>query len=36
MGHGDRAFELYKECGLPYAHYRVGEFLEHGWGVSKG
>lgn len=30
-----RAFELYSECGLPYAHYRVGEFLEHGWGVRK-
>lgn len=30
-----RAFELYKECGLPYAHYRVGEFLEHGWGVPQ-
>ena len=24
-----RAFELYKECGLPYAHYRVGEFYEN-------
>ena len=30
-----RAYELYKECGLPYAHYRVGEFLEHGWGVKQ-
>ena len=30
-----RAFELYKECGLPYAHYRVGEFYEHGWGVRQ-
>jgi len=30
-----RAFELYKACGLPYAHYRVGEFYEHGWGVDK-
>ena len=30
-----RAFELYKECGLPYAHYRVGEFYEHGWGTEK-
>lgn len=30
-----RAFELYKECGLPYAHYRVGEFYEHGWGVEQ-
>ena len=29
------AFELYKECGLPYAHYRVGEFYEHGWGVRQ-
>lgn len=30
-----RAFDLYKECGLPYAHYRVGEFYEHGWGVKQ-
>ena len=30
-----RAFDLYKECGLPYAHYRVGEFYEHGWGVEQ-
>ena len=30
-----RAFELYKSCGLPYAHYRVGEFYEHGWGVEQ-
>lgn len=30
-----RAFALYKSCGLPYAHYRVGEFYEHGWGVGK-
>lgn len=30
-----RAFDLYKECGLPYAHYRVGEFYEHGWGVRQ-
>lgn len=30
-----RAFDLYKACGLPYAHYRVGEFYEHGWGVDK-
>lgn len=30
-----RAFELYKACGLPYAHYRVGEFYEHGWGVKQ-
>jgi TPR repeat protein len=30
-----RAFELYKACGLPYAHYRVGEFYEHGWGTEK-
>lgn len=29
------AFDLYKECGLPYAHYRVGEFYEHGWGVRQ-
>lgn len=30
-----RAFELYKACGLPYGHYRVGEFYEKGWGVEK-
>ncbi len=30
-----RAFELYKRCGLPYAHYRVGEFYENGWGTEK-
>lgn len=30
-----RAFELYKTCGLPYAHYRVGEFYEHGWGTEQ-
>ena len=30
-----RAFELYKACGLPYAHYRCGEFYEHGWGTEK-
>jgi hypothetical protein len=30
-----RAFKLYKACGLPYAHYRVGEFYEHGWGVRQ-
>ena len=30
-----RAFDLYKDCGLPYAHYRVGEFYEHGWGVEQ-
>ena len=30
-----RAFKLYSECGLPYAHYRCGEFLENGWGVEK-
>lgn len=30
-----RAFELYKACGLPYAHYRCGEFYEKGWGVKK-
>ncbi len=29
-----RAFELYKACGLPYAHYRTGEFYEHGWGME--
>ena len=30
-----RAFELYKACGLPYAHYRCGEFYEKGWCVEK-
>ena len=30
-----KAFELYKACGLPYAHYRCGEFYEKGWGVEK-
>ena len=30
-----KAFQLYKACGLPYAHYRVGEFYENGWGVEK-
>lgn len=29
-----RAFELYKACGLPYAHYRCGEFYENGWGTE--
>lgn len=29
-----RAFELYKACGLPYAHYRCGEFYEKGWGTD--
>ena len=29
-----RAFELYKACGLPYAHYRCGEFYEKGWGTE--
>ena len=30
-----RAFKLYQACGLPYAHYRVGEFYEHGWSVRQ-
>ena len=30
-----RTFKLYSECGLPYAHYRCGEFLEKGWGTEK-
>lgn len=30
-----RAFELYRDCGLPYAHYRVGECYELGRGVAK-
>lgn len=29
-----RAFELYSACGLPYAHYRCGEFYEKGWGTE--
>ena len=29
-----RAFDIYKSCGLPYAHYRVGEFYEKGWGIE--
>lgn len=29
-----RAFELYKSCGFPYAHYRVGEFYQNGWGTD--
>ena len=31
----NRAFDLYEACGLPYAHYRVGEFYENGWGTEK-
>ena len=31
----NRAFELYKAWGLPDAHYRCGEFYEHGWGTEK-
>lgn len=31
----EKAFRLYKACGLPYAHYRCGEFYEKGWGVEK-
>ena len=30
----EKAFKLYSECGLPYAHYRCGEFLEKGWGTE--
>lgn len=30
-----KAFELYKACGLPYAHYRCGEYYEKGWGVEQ-
>lgn len=30
-----KAFSLYLSCGLPYAHYRVGEFFENGWGVQQ-
>ena len=29
-----RAFELYKACGLPYAHYRTGECYEFGLGTQ--
>lgn len=29
-----RALELYLACGLPYAHYRCGEFYEKGWGTE--
>ena len=29
-----RTFDIYKSCGLPYAHYRVGEFYEKGWGTE--
>jgi len=31
----ERAFELYKACGLPYAYYRVGECYELGRGTEK-
>lgn len=27
----ERAFELYKECKLPYAFFRVGEYYENGY-----
>lgn len=30
-----RAFELYLNCHLPYAYYRVGEAYELGRGVAK-
>lgn len=30
-----KSLDLYKACGLPYAHYRCGEFYEKGWGVDK-
>lgn len=28
------AFELNKSCGVPYTHYRAGEFYEKGWGTD--
>lgn len=28
------AFNYYKDCGLPYAHFRVGEAYEYGRGVK--
>ena len=30
-----RAYKLFRQCGLPYAHYRVGEAFELGLGVDK-
>jgi len=29
-----RAYKLYRACGLPYAHYRLGEYFEYGMGVG--
>jgi len=29
-----RAFKLYSQCGIPYAHYRTGECYENGWGTA--
>lgn len=29
-----RAYKLYRRCGLPYAHFRVGEAFEYGLGVD--
>ena len=29
-----KAYKLYRQCGLPYAHYRVGEAFEKGLGVD--
>ena len=29
-----RAFDIYKSCGLPYAHYRVGKKKKKGWGTE--
>lgn len=29
-----RAYKLYRQCGLPYAHFRVGEAFELGLGVD--
>lgn len=30
-----KAFDLYKRCGLPYAHFRCGEAYEQGLGTEK-
>lgn len=29
-----RAYKLYRACGLPYAHFRLGEYFEYGTGVG--
>ena len=30
----EKAFELYSECHIPYAYYRVGEAYQYGRGVE--